>query len=405
MSAVALVCLTGSLMLGQIDEKILVNAPPIVVKDSPSFGLGRLTRKNVLIYDHINWGFNFHRPENRGAWGDPKLDLSRMPTAYYHPHGPFGVAVSRYDWLPGTHNTYHADARLPACLVGLGGGPLTQLTALWTEPPIAVLGLGVGTAAAYARPYQVMHFVERDPAKIALTQPAADRPPYFRFLTDARDRGAMITVDQGEHRKTFAKRGGERFYRLILIETIRDGKHERLDEAILTREAMQMLMGKLADGGILCFHTSHRYLMSERAIASSAADLGYASRTGRDVGDWQGGPGHFTSTWIMVARRPADLAHLKQPPGYTAYKWAPRGRPYWFAERTDDRLVWRDGASHPHRGLWRKTPFFGEVESWLYKAEQILYRNIRPGLVSRFTTPLHERLHDLDAAVAKMLNR
>ena len=44
------------------------------------------------------------------------------------------------------------DARLPVTLVALGATPLEQLTSLWGEPPCAVLGMGVGTPASYARP-------------------------------------------------------------------------------------------------------------------------------------------------------------------------------------------------------------------------------------------------------------
>src|ERR1700730_954722 len=43
----------------------------------------------------------------------------RVPITYYHPQGPLGLALGRFNWFGGGVNTYPADARLPASLTGL----------------------------------------------------------------------------------------------------------------------------------------------------------------------------------------------------------------------------------------------------------------------------------------------
>src|SRR5206468_1171373 len=124
--------------------------------------------------------------------------------------------MQKYNWFPGPSNTFHADARMVASLVGLSGDPRGHMVAIWSEPPIAILGLATGTEAAYARPYQTVHYVERNPDIVALSRPAKDKEPLFQFVPDALKRGAALKIFEGEHREMFAKQGGERFYHLIV---------------------------------------------------------------------------------------------------------------------------------------------------------------------------------------------
>ena len=72
-------------------------------------------------------GRNYQKPEKRADFGNPDIDLSRLPTTYYHDKSPIGVVLQKYNWFPGKENTYHADARLPASLIGMGLSPLGQL--------------------------------------------------------------------------------------------------------------------------------------------------------------------------------------------------------------------------------------------------------------------------------------
>ena len=70
-----------------------------------------------------------------------------------------------------------------------GGDFWTQLVGVWSEPPIAVIGMNAGTLASYARPLQHMHFYEPNRQLIDLMERG-----FFRFLSDARVRGADLPI-------------------------------------------------------------------------------------------------------------------------------------------------------------------------------------------------------------------
>src|SRR5207248_1692829 len=111
--------------------------------------------------------------------GHPEKDRSRLATTYYYQGSPLGLVLQQFDWFGEwkTPNRYSSDARLPVSLLGLTAPlgvpafPVRTLAGLWSEPAMGVLGLGCGTPASYARPYQHVHFYERGPALTKLSFP------------------------------------------------------------------------------------------------------------------------------------------------------------------------------------------------------------------------------------------
>src|SRR5262249_34974211 len=133
----------------------------------------------------------------------PDHDFSRLPTTYYHPFSPVGRVMQKFNWFGRDErlNHYDADARTAASLAGLGAaGPLTQACAAWSEPPYAAIGLGVGTIAAYARPFQHCHFYELDAKIRGLSVPQPGSRTYFGYVQDARSRGAAVPILLGDGR-------------------------------------------------------------------------------------------------------------------------------------------------------------------------------------------------------------
>jgi hypothetical protein len=152
-----------------------------ILADRSYFGIIRVQTKaqkiegvphlyNQLIHGHINHGMNFHQPEKAQDRRNPKKDFSRLATTYYHRFGPAGRVMEKFNWnKDGAQNTYHADARMPLSLLGAFAAdltgtpvPLSTMVDLWSEPPFATIGLGTGTMASYARPYQHCHYYEID---------------------------------------------------------------------------------------------------------------------------------------------------------------------------------------------------------------------------------------------------
>src|SRR6266566_4474549 len=118
-----------------------------------------------------------------------------------------------YNWFPGKQNDFSADARLPASIVGqffvaATGVPTLPIPALaqqWVEPPYATIGLGTGTMASYARPFQHMTYYEIDeqirnfslPTKALYEQ---NEKAYFTYLLGAMRRGANLELLMGDAR-------------------------------------------------------------------------------------------------------------------------------------------------------------------------------------------------------------
>src|SRR5262245_13394324 len=109
----------------------------------------RVARYTSLMHGTTHHGQNYYDP----------TALERLATTYYHRWGPVGIVMERYNWFKGPQNTFWADNRMPASMIGLGAAPLgvgnlplDQLCQVWSEPPYATIGLGTGTMASYSRP-------------------------------------------------------------------------------------------------------------------------------------------------------------------------------------------------------------------------------------------------------------
>jgi hypothetical protein len=301
---------------------------------------------NTLLIDGINHGMcpvgNLLRPASENP--------SRLATTYYHRHSPVGLVLERFNWFPGPENTFWADARLPASLVGVLAGtvasiatPYDALVTLWSEPPVGVLDLGVGTLASYARPWQIMDFYESNPAIKEMSLPMPPATEKFTYLEEALQRGAAVRIFEGPERNTLAEKGPEQFYGVLVVDTARSHPDYPSTDR-LTREAMQIFFSKVTRDGVVCFHISSRKYELSPVIAAVANDLGFACRVGTDPGPVRGGPKggpwdsfYFSSRWVIVARDKASLERLTVPVNI-----APGPQPFWSSPAPDGRFLWTD---------------------------------------------------------------
>src|SRR5262245_60387636 len=137
------------------------------VELKPNSTASGITGTNLLI-DGVDHGLGLEKPINLQDQGKSDRDFSRLATTYYHREGPLGEVLEKFVWFRDKENTYPSDARLPASLVSnlaaTYGSPFAPLATVWSEPPIGIVDLGVGTLASYARPLQTMDFYERNEA-------------------------------------------------------------------------------------------------------------------------------------------------------------------------------------------------------------------------------------------------
>jgi hypothetical protein len=394
------VCMAGSITARQ-NLDVVFKAPLIEVR------MNRHDAKEYryLMYNRVYMARNYEKPKNKQDFGNPAVDFSRLPTTYFHDKSPIGIVLQKYNWFPGKDNTYHADSRLPTSMIGMAPDPWGQLVNLWSDPPIAVLGMDAATLAAYARPAQTFHFTERVPVFMKLSLPGKDEKRYFHYVQDALDRGANLKIFEGEPRAMIEQHGGARFYQAIVVETYKlpvSGIHKEL----MTKEALQMLLSKVRDDGIVCFHTSNRYYEMAPIIASVAKDLNCACVVGKDVPDrsLDGDSFRFSSEWVMVARHEKHLAHLKAPDGDKNHP----DFPYWSPpKRTGKKFIWTDKGENSFRGVYYSDPEIDKIHDVLYDIADFLRdtAGFSSTKTDRTLEPLHSFIRSLSKRSADALNR
>jgi spermidine synthase len=249
------------------------------------FGVLRVTRdKSLTGYTELRHGTTAH--------GRQSLDPERRqePLAYYHRGSPIGLVMAELD------------RRSPALRV-------------------AVIGLGTGTMAAYARQGDIMTFYEIDP----LVRDIATNRFYFAYVPDAIQRGAVVRIEMGDARIRMAQvrkeRPGER-YDLIVVDAF---SSDAIPVHLLTREAFRLYFEMLNLNGLLALHLSNRYLALAPVVARLAEDAKLGGRLVRDDSS-PDGESSSASIWAVLARTPAALGHLTRDPGWTATKLEPSPR-------------------------------------------------------------------------------
>jgi hypothetical protein len=194
-------------------------------------------------------------------------------------------------------------------------GPIGQLfTAIGPEvlakdqAQIAIVGLGAGSLACYARPGQRWSFYEIDPAVVRI----AENPRLFTFLQDARSRGVFPDIVLGDARLRI-REAPDGSYHLLVLDAF---SSDAVPVHLLSREAIRLYRSKLAEGGVLAFNLSNRYLDLEPVIGQQASDAGLACRIGEDVHltAEEKQAGKQASIWAVMAALETDLGSLATDP-------------------------------------------------------------------------------------------
>lgn len=165
----------------------------------------------------------------------------------------------------------------------------------------AVIGLGAGCAAAYARPGDHFVFYELDPDVVRL----ARDPACFTFL--ARCRGTHeVVVGDGLAMLAAAPAGA---YDLLVMDAF---DSDTTPPHLHDRGAVESFLRTLADAGLLVFHVSNVHVDLASAIADIAAILGLAGvkRADVEVTDAERAGGKLPSIFVALARAPRMLAGL-----------------------------------------------------------------------------------------------
>jgi protein-L-isoaspartate O-methyltransferase len=282
----------GVLLLAPLWKTTSYQTP--VYQSRTFFGVHRVAERQAGagLWHHL-----YHGRIRHGTQSD-LLGAEYVPTAYFTHRGPLGDAMKA---------------------LAAKGGPRR----------IAVLGLGAGTIAAYGRPDWRMTFYEIDPEVVRI----ARNTEWFTFLEKSRS-PLEIVLGDGRLKLAEAANGS---YDQIIIDAF---SSDAVPVHLITREAVSLYLEKLAEGGMLVFQISNRYLALERVLSAIAADLdlGAVLRQDKnpDHGRRQAG---VASTWVVVVREAVDLGPIEPDRNW---EWLePDERfPLWTDDRSDLLSAW-----------------------------------------------------------------
>ena len=261
LAAVASVCLVASPWSNLARE-------PQLHAERTFYGTYRVTFDPAGGYRSLKMGTTLHGMQNTAPGRE------REPLTYYHRTGPFGYLFAAAPQL-----------RQPG--------------------KVAAIGLGIGTLSAYVQPGQEWTYFEIDPA----VERIARDERYFGFMKAC---GAQCRVVLGDARLSLAAQPGVQ-YQLIALDAF---SSDSIPMHLLTQEAMEVYLSRLAPHGVLAFHVSNRHLVLSPIVGRLALNNRLTVLLRRDRRDdglpWANDKA--PSTWLMMARAPEDLGALMRDP-------------------------------------------------------------------------------------------
>jgi hypothetical protein len=253
-AAIAAIFIAASVPTGE-DLKVLE-------RDRSFFGILRVEEQSGYhtIYD----GTTVHGVERVGP-GPPE------PLSYYNPAGPVGQLFR-----------------------AMGASPDRPASRT------AIVGLGSGGMACYARTGERWTFFEIDEAVARI----ARDPRLFTYL---RDCPGEYDIELGDGRKSLEREAPGTFGLLTIDAFTSDAVPVHL----LTREALSMYLRRLRPGGVLLFNISNRFVDFEPVLGNLAEDLRVPCAIEQfRVDDAEAERRWDSSTWVVMTRDPALLRRL-----------------------------------------------------------------------------------------------
>ena len=256
-----------ALLIGGLGGVVAVNlsgAQPIVAKWRNFYGILRVT-------DHpYAAGAMRELTHGRIKHGSQYLEqaLRDRPTSYYGPHS--GVAMA---------------------LNALPEGPRR----------IAVIGLGTGTMAAWARPGDVVRFYEINPLveDIART--------WFTFLPDSKAQTEVVLGDARIQMELELSSPSAAVFDLLVVDAF---SSDAIPMHLLTAEAADIYRKRLVPGGLLLFHISNRSLNLEPVTRGLAQHLNW--NAAQILAEDSPSTGEDGSRWVVLTGNLALLQKITQ---------------------------------------------------------------------------------------------
>jgi hypothetical protein len=192
-------------------------------------------------------------------------DKRRQPTTYYGPGSGVSFALDQLRSKVGKEGRLH----------------------------VAVVGLGVGTVAAYAAEGDRFRFYEINP------DVAEQADQYFTYLEDARGRGVDVDIALGDGRKVLERQlaqDGSQEFDVLIIDAF---SSDAIPVHLLTIEVFELYWRHLRPNGVLALHVSNDFLDLSPLVAGLATRSGKSARRIDSTSDAE--LGTHVSNWVLVA--------------------------------------------------------------------------------------------------------
>lgn len=195
-------------------------------------------------------------------------------------------------------------------------GPAGDVFRLLPHAHTGVIGLGVGSLAAYTDRNTTMTYYEIDRDVLW----AAESSGSFHFLSSAKKRGATLNVVLGDARLTL-RNAPDAAHDLLVLDAF---SGDAVPVHLLTREALALYLRKLSQRGVLAVHTSNIYLDLRPVLAALARDAGCLclTRDDLDVTPEEMAAGKSPSQWVVIARDAATLQPFRATERWQPYQAA-----------------------------------------------------------------------------------
>ena len=264
----------------------------ILSTDRSFFGVHRVTQN--LPFRNLIHGTTIHGRQNI------EPGKSNEPLTYYHRTGPIGVTIEA----------------------------LQQENA---AQEVGLVGLGVGSLAAYAKPGDRYTFFEIDPTVIRLAQD----PKLFTYLRDCE--GSLAFVE-GDARLSLQSQDDQKFD-LLAIDAF---SSDAIPVHLLTVEALEMYIQKVKPEGVVAVHISNRFLELAPIVAGACEMKGWSGIyfSDTELFDVQRDEGKTASQWFLVARSDAAFRSLNRDVRWQKLSQISKKEP-WTDQRSNVLEAWR----------------------------------------------------------------
>lgn len=147
---------------------------------------------------------------------------------------------------------------------------ITELQKREPECHIGIVGLGIGTLSAYARPSDRVRYYEINPAVVSI----ASNRDWFRFLSDGQGDIQIILGDARLRLENELQQQGSQKFDLLCLDAF---SGDAIPTHLLTDEAFALYRKHLKSDGVLVVHITNTYLNLYPIVQKLAAKHGWTA--------------------------------------------------------------------------------------------------------------------------------